>query len=637
MKQIIKVVYFDNMLKNDFFKNFDKYQLQAIKDNSRILLVHAGPGSGKTHTLVGKIIYLLDQGISPLDLLILVFSNKAKLEIDERIDIYIKKFLGSDFDKKVRAYTFHSYFLKKINQKNQSFNLKLITQKQKINIISNLIKQNFPKISLNKRLLKDIDLFISLKKMQQYHNFNDDEFLNFVFDLYIRQLKEQNLMDFDDILLIAKNEKSFFEKKYLLVDEFQDLNNLQLDIIKQFFKFRGTCMFAIGDENQSIYGFRGSISNIFSDPFFKTYNAKILYLKNNFRNSKNIIFLANNFLKNNLNINVFNKEEEKVHVIKTLDSFYQARFIAKQIEEIIGGFGLESSFLKQNDNDVFSDIAVLIRSKKQIPPLINIFLKKNIPFVVKNDSFFDKKFVQILVSFYIYFFLKDLRLLEHSFSLLNNKSSFFDLEFYITNLDIDVLKKTDFKTIDKDTLLDTGFDKTILNNLYDDFYNSDTLSQVFLNFNKTLVNIKTYKKISKNFNDFFIFISSFKKKDLLFLFDFFVKRSFFNKKVHILTFHASKGLEYKYVFIPDLNKGIVPLESKNNRKVNLFEEKRLFYVALTRAKNKLFLLYTDDKKPSKFLDSLDKSYILFEKQKSFDLFKKRKLNRQVQKSQGSLF
>lgn len=485
-------------------KNLNSEQKKFVETKGNLILI-AGPGTGKTHTLITKFEYLLSQGVEASDILALTFTNKAAAEMDSRLKLTPKPLIT----------TFHGLAYRTLSQQEKEG---LITDELEREI---LIKSALEKLRL-KFSIKEAGLMISLAKIGQISDASVE-----LIQIYNQLLEQEGLIDYDDLLLRFQPIKKY---KYLFVDEFQDTNKLQYQLLKNIVSPGGQVQ-VVGDPYQSIYGFRGSDLNLFQK-FSIDFQAKTLFLIRTYRSSQKITALANSFYKDrNLKTEVLS--EGQIRLIQTPGRFSEARHVVEEIKKEVGGIDLlNAAELGVDAKTDFSGSAILFRSHYLSRVLEQELKKANIP-IQKAGA-------------------ESVWLSEAGQKMI--KAAEKEVEANPEMAPIDLLQSlalTPDETRDLSVFL----------------YRFDTISD-FLQEYQTL---KSNDLIDPKAN-----------------------------AVTLLSMHASKGLEFDNVFIIGLEECTFSHQEKE-------EEKRLFYVAVTRARQKLYFYYS--KTPSQILMNLDLSLI----------------------------
>lgn len=600
-------------------------QREAAMHKDGPLLVVAGAGAGKTKTVTHRIVNLILEGVNPHQILAVTFTNKAAKEMRERILAEIaKNTKGQDTIPFVS--TFHSLGVQIIKE-----NASLLGLTRYFSILddgdtNSLIKESLKSLSLDPKEYepRKIKSIISREKGKfttvfDYKERENDPFasggsrlgrvVGQVWELYEKKKAEENALDFDDLLLksvkLLKERKDILEMyqerwKYIHIDEYQDTNEVQYLMSRMLSeKHKNICV--VGDADQNIYSWRGAnLKNILS--FEKDYpNATIVLLEENYRSTKNILEAANEIIKKNKyrpDKNLFTKNGlgEKIGLYESVDETDEADFIATKILEL-------------KDKSALSDIAVLYRANFQSRALEEAMLRYNIPYQVLGVKFFERKEIKDTLAY---------------LRAAVNPESMSDIKRIINFPKRGIGKATLAKIFAKETA--TLPIKTKLK--IDSFYKlleeirekikTETASQVIKFAVKKsgieaelssggdeelerLANIKELATLAIKYDTLEPGIGVEKMlEDASLASD--QDSLVINKDekeiknaVKLMTVHASKGLEFKTVFVTGLEEGLFPNERDGEVKSNedSEEERRLFYVALTRAKEKLYLSFAN--------------------------------------------
>ena len=581
--------------------NLNEQQLKAVKTTKGPLLVLAGAGSGKTKVLTTRIAFLISEKcINPENILAITFTNKAAKEMKQRV----VKLIGKT-SYRMQISTFHSFGLTLLKE-----NYQLIGYQKNFTILDSddsltLVKKIIKELNLDPKLYdpKNIRNKISNAKNemitpQEYESYTEDKIIIKIYKKYQEKLFLSNIMDFDDLLikpieLFVNNPdvlKKYQEKfKYILIDEYQDTNNAQYILIKMLSaKYKNICV--VGDNDQSIYSFRGAnYKNIMN--FEKDYKgAEIIFLEKNYRSTKNILDAANSIIKCNVerkekNLYTDNISGDPVIYKRTIDQAAEARYIVSKI------------------NKDYKETAILYRTNAQSRSIEDALLKKNIPYkIIGGFSFYKRKEIKDLLSYLllIYNTSDDVSLmrainnpkrgigqktLENLINRANtSNNSIFNIidsgkEKKFKNLILDMqekAKKLSISELVAYIIKKSGFEdeylreKTIeseirLENMYE--FKSIAISYEQENENPNLGEFLSNLSLSSDTDD----INN-------------------DDKVTLMTIHAAKGLEFDNVFIAGMEEGLFPHKNSIESKSDLEEERRLCYVAITRARKKLYLL-----------------------------------------------
>lgn len=624
------------------------------------MIVIAGAGSGKTRVLTYKIAYLMTQEIDPFNILALTFTNKAAKEMKERI----ARIVG-DEAKNLWMGTFHSVFARilriEAHKIGYTSNFTIYDSDDSQKLVGRIIKE----LNLDKDQYKYKSIFSRISSMK--NNFitpldyeNDEEMLlsdkianrsKFIqiYKQYVDRCFKAGAMDFDDLLLKTNELLSRYPEtlskyqnifRYILVDEYQDTNHSQYLIIRALSdKFQNICV--VGDDAQSIYSFRGAnINNILN--FQKDFpDAKLFRLEQNYRSTKNIVNAANSLIENNqkrLKKNVWTENEsgEKISVNKLLTDGEEGRFVASSI--------FEYKMQNQLQN---SDFAILYRTNAQSRSFEDALRKKNIPYRVYGGlSFYQRKeikdvlaYLRLLINFddeqafkriinfpprgigqttlnkvsveakkYSESDFNFIKKYSKSFDIINNSTKNKLLDFVVMIESIKVkLDSLNVFEITKEILKQSG--------LYNLYKNDESLEGVnrIQNIEELLNGIKDFVDNTEE-ND--VSVSSFLQNVALATDQ--DQESDDKNKVSLMTIHLAKGLEFPYVYIVGLEENLFPSAMNLNSRTELEEERRLFYVALTRAEKKIFLSYVlsryrwgklVDSEKSRFIDEIKEEFL----------------------------
>ncbi len=340
--------------KNPTLNSVDEYQQKAIECNNKIIIVQAGPGTGKTFTLVEKVKYLLNNSVSPEEIAVITFTNKACEELNERIN-----------RSGIKIATFHKLGIELIKKSGREFNI--LTPEQQIEILKT--KDIVNKISVIKK-----SGIIPEELKEIYENYQDF-------------LQNNKLLDFDDIISESLNYIDFFNYRYLLIDEFQDIDTIQFELVKRLLN-KLKMLFVIGDKNQSIYGFRGC-SNIFFEKLKEIdKNYKEIILKKSYRACNNLLILAEKILNKKTNLISARKCTADINFLKFENEKKETDFIVKKIKELIGGIDFHTSKTTK-ENLSFKDIVILFRLNFISKPLEKALEREGIPFQKSKDKVFE--------------------------------------------------------------------------------------------------------------------------------------------------------------------------------------------------------------------------------------------------------
>jgi len=615
------MLFYPQNIKIDYEKELNSEQLKVVREANGAALVLAGAGSGKTRTLIYRLAYLLEQGIEPKRILLMTFTNKAAKEMMSRVE----KILGI-YPTDLWGGTFHHIGNKVLRLFGEKIglppNFNILDSEDSKELVKACYRElelpddkKFPKPEvMHKMISLSANLNESLEKaMRQRFAHLPKSYLPYLMtinDLYRQKKETGRALDFDDLLAYwlrlmmidegVKN-KLASQFQYILVDEFQDTNRLQGEIIKLLAE-QSKNLLVVGDDAQSIYSFRGAdVNNILQFP--KNFPAcQIFKLETNYRSAPEILTLANQSIAKNYS--QFKKELVTVRepfnkpmLVELIDPMGQAEFVA---EEILA--------LHEERNLSWKEIAVLFRSHYQSLELELVLQQKHIPYEMRGGlRFFEQAHVKDVLAFVkILANHKDesawRRILAQltgvgpaqSDQLISWAGRFDKLTDLINAADPDFFTKKallgwqTLKNLIKN-LLDKTEPSEILNFILDQHY-FDYLAGAYDNaieraedLRQLVLFARNYKKIIDLLNDALL-TENFrgqkpgeKKKDI--------------DAVILSTIHQAKGLEWPAVFVIGLAEGQFPNSRMFSRPQELEEERRLFYVAVTRAEKWLYLTY----------------------------------------------
>ena len=631
-------------------------QKEAVENLDGPMLVLAGAGSGKTKVLTTKVAYLLEKkDISPTNILAITFTNKAAKEMKERIYSIVGR---NAF--RIQISTFHSFGLKLLKENydllGYDSNFTILDSDDSLTVIKKIMKEL--DIDSNKYNYRAIRSTISNNKNEmvspdEFHKFvhNDyDEVVEKVYIEYEKSLKRSNAIDFDDLLILPlelfdKNKevlKKYQEEyKYIFIDEYQDTNRPQY-LLSKMISAKYKNITVVGDNDQAIFTWRGAnYRNILN--FEKDYSdAKVVILDENYRSTKNILKAANNVIKNNKirkekNLWTQNEDGKLISYYKAFDEKDEANYVVKEIKNLL------------DDNVSPNDICVLYRANAQSRTLEESFLSNNISYrIVGAYAFYNRKEIKDLISYLklIHNEKDDVSLLrvinypkrgignktieELTIAANNNGTCLYDAiesgkELEFKNI-IEELKKASEK-MSLTEFIDLVLDKTGIR--------PELKSERTLEADIRLENLEEFKSITRTVEevDGIASLGDF-LDEISLVTDASEKQEDGGEKVNLMTMHAVKGLEFDYVFVIGVEEGLFPHLNSMNSEEELEEERRLCYVAITRARKKLYiinarsrLLYgkVSSNVPSRFISEIGDD--LLDQEKKEPLFSK-KINRE---------
>ena len=647
-----------------YLEELNEAQQKAVLHKEGPMIIIAGAGSGKTRVLTYRIAYLMEQGVDPFHILALTFTNKAAKEMKERIASVV----GESESKNLWMGTFHSIFARILRFEADKLgfpsNFTIYDAQDSQRLIGTIIRE----MQLDKDLYKAKSVANRISKFKNNlitvkAYYNNPELLEYdtlakrpkigeIYENYVERCFRAGAMDFDDLLLrtnelltrfpevLAKYQDRF---RYILVDEYQDTNHSQYLIVRALAdRFQNVCV--VGDDAQSIYAFRGAnIKNILG--FQRDYPDAVTYkLEQNYRSTKHIVMAANSIIeKNKVKLDkvlwTSNEQGEKVKVRQLISDAEEGRYIADSI--------FENQLQKQLKN---RDFAVLYRTNAQSRAIEDALRKKNIKYRIYGGiSFYQRKEIKdVLAYLRLLINPKDEEALKRVINYpvrgigqttLNRLSvkaneigiSIFDVLEQMDSIDINLnagikRKLNDFMMmikafqvglqtqsafeVAKDIVHKTG----IIRHLEKEGMPED-ITRVE-NIQELLNGIQDFIVVQSELEDGDTSLSAFLENVALAT-DFDIEKED-KDVVTLMTVHMAKGLEFPYVYIAGLEEGLFPSAMNMNTREDLEEERRLFYVALTRAERQAYLLHTQmrfrwgkltDCEPSRFLDEIDETHL----------------------------
>lgn len=652
----------------NYLNTLNEEQRHAVTTTQGPLLVLAGAGSGKTRVITYRILYLINEKhVSPRHILGITFTNKASNEMQERINKLANKPI-----KGLTISTFHSFgvrILKKhIHHLGYKPNFNIYDENDKKNLIKSILNEmhldslefNLNVISKQISLAKNMHLF--LKYFDQLQN---EEYKIIVKDIYKRyeeNLKHCNSLDFDDLIILPitllkkfpEIQKEYQKQyQYILVDEYQDTNNIQYQFIKKLLNPQNNIC-VVGDDDQAIYGFRGSsIEHILR--FEKDFpNTIVITLTKNYRSSKNILLAAGSIIKNNTqrhikSINPTKKLGEKILIRETDDEMKEAEFVINKMND-----------LHYNHKIQWKEMAILYRTNFQSRPFEEVLRFKNIPYkIIGGIEFYDRKEIKDILAYlkvianekdelsllrilnYPKRGIGDKTIYELNQYSMKNKLSLYETLAQIDKIDsikstlkniinnfVDVInryKKEFFHT--KKPMYKIAYDLVEEIQYEDELKNeSDEMLAVkrkMYNISELISSIRNYEESAKETDEKPNLYNYLNKISLL------TREEETNNgeenKVSLMTLHLSKGLEFQTVFIVGMENDLLPHLKTLEEGNSIEEERRLFYVGMTRAKENLIITYAKnrkkfgtplDKEPSQFIGEIPEGYCMTTDEKS---------------------
>ncbi len=574
----------------DFTKELNSEQLPAVEQVDGPIIILAGAGSGKTRVLVYKVLYLvLEKQIKPDNILMVTFTNKAAGEMKERIHKKLQS-LSVKISTPPSVGTFHSLCAKILRVDGIHIDIPREYQIFDTEDQVSVIKQALEKLDISPKNAKPKSILHTISQAKNqlidattYSSIARGYFQKIaasVYSTYQELMKEQHALDFDDLILatirLFKERPEILEKyqdkfKYILVDEYQDTNHAQFVLTKLLAsKHHNICI--VGDFSQSIYSFRGAdFRNL--EKFKNQYpNFKEFALSQNYRSTQNILSAATSIISNNsshpiLSLWTKNLDGDMVEVVQLENEHEEAEFI---IQQILRKKKFDPSFS-------FSSVAVLYRMNAQSRSLEETFLHYGIPYtLVGGTSFYQRREVKDLISYLSYYYNPTNKVAYERIEKIGKRRLAQFLEL------IESLKyEGRFESISTIELLDLALKKTSYLELYDETDPEDKTR---------LENIKELRSVAIEFPT----LASFLENIALVQAESTPDGKIVDKKdtVTFMTIHAAKGLEYKMVFLIGMEEGLFPNNQSLLSSDEIEEERRLCYVGVTRAEDKLFLLCT---------------------------------------------
>ncbi|MEB8328965.1 UvrD-helicase domain-containing protein [Flavobacteriaceae bacterium KMM 6897] len=647
-----------------YLKVLNEAQKAPVLHKDGALMVIAGAGSGKTRVLTYRIAYLMDQGVDAFNILALTFTNKAAREMKKRI----AEIVGSTEAKSLWMGTFHSVFAKLLRFEADKLgypsNFAIYDTQDSQRLIASIIKE----MGLDKDIYKYKQV---QNRISSYKNnlitvkayFNNPELVEAdamakrprtgeIYKNYVDRCFKAGAMDFDDLLLRTNELLTRFPEvlmkyqnrfKYILVDEYQDTNHSQYLIVKALSdRFQNICV--VGDDAQSIYSFRGAnINNILN--FQKDYENVVMYrLEQNYRSTKNIVNAANSVIAKNTKqlekvVWTANEDGAMIKLHRSTTDAEEGRFVAESI--------FEHRMQEQLLNGSF---AVLYRTNSQSRSIEDGLRKRDIPYRIYGGlSFYQRKEIKDVLS-YLRLVLnpKDEEALKRVINFpargigqstmdkllvaANHYGrSIFEVMENLDKIDLKINSGTKRKLEDFVTMIKSF---QITNENYDAFAIAEHVSKktgLLLEFKKdgTPEGIAKMENIEELLNGMKDFVEGQKEiadatgnlgefmEDVALATDL-DKDTADEDRVALMTVHMAKGLEFPYVYIVGMEEDLFPSGMSMSTRSELEEERRLFYVALTRAEKQAYLTYTQsryrwgklvDAEPSRFLEEIDEKYV----------------------------
>ncbi len=623
----------------NYYELLTDKQKEAVFCTAKAIRVVAGAGSGKTRVLITRIIYLLKElNILENEILGITFTNKAAREMKERLE----KYLG--FKSEVMISTIHSICARILRESIHFLNypnsyIVLDSEDQKT-ILKNICKE----LDVDRKEINyySISSYISNNKT---HHINPNEALKFtyedegeklkqkIYERYEMYLSNNFMLDFDDLIL--KTIKLFKEfpqvalkyaerYKYVLVDEFQDVDHNQYELIK-LLSHKHQNVYVVGDPDQTIYSWRGASVDIILN-FEKDFkDSKTIILNENFRSSGNILKGSNSIIKNNQNridkdLFTSKGEGEKIRVKGFLNEELEASFVAEEI--------------KNKYQNSYKDVAVLYRANYQSRIIEKKLIENRIPYLIYGGiRFYERAEIKDVLAYLRMIVVGDdialLRTINNPKRGIGDKSieefllkaseSKCSIYEYLISHKSELKNKKLINYLEVIEKLKSDIEIKSIEDLYSEVLEFTGYKQMLLdnreherieNINELLKDIKSYQENypEDNLLDYLQMVNLYSEN---------FKEAKSDNTLLLMTVHSAKGLEFESVYIIGLNDGVFPSERSMTEKSGLEEERRLAYVAYTRAKNNLCLTYNTGINysgkvgiPSRFINEIDEEFVL---------------------------
>lgn len=657
----------------DYLNELNDSQRKAVEATEGPVMVIAGAGSGKTRVLTYRIAHLINKGVDPFNILSLTFTNKAAQEMKERIG----KIVGYSESRNIWMGTFHSVFARILRTEAEKIgypqNFTIYDTQDAKNLIKTILKEQgldekiykpnlvYNRISSAKNNLLSAAAYLNNTTIQSEDRQAAKPKIGEVYKIYESRCFKAGAMDFDDLLFktnvllrdfpdVLNNYQHRF--KYILVDEYQDTNFSQYIIVKKLAAaFENICV--VGDDAQSIYAFRGAnIQNILN--FKSDYaDAKTFKLEENYRSTKNIVNAANSIIKHNekqIEKNVFtsNPEGKKIKVHRAATDNEEGKIVANLI------FDTQQSYQARN-----KDFAILYRTNAQSRAMEEALRRKNISYkIYGGTSFYQRKEIKDLLSYFRMIInpndeeaLK--RIINYpargigkttmdkiAIVANNNKKSLWHIVTNLNQYNVGINSGAQTKIGGFIEMMKSFASQLTSKNAYDlgNEIASTTGILKELYTDRTPEGISRYENIQELLNGLKEFTETQNEEEgdvtprglAEFLQDVALLTNADNEKdedrdkVTLMTIHSAKGLEFPYVHIVGLEENLFPSQMVLTSRADLEEERRLFYVAITRAEKAIHLSFASSRykwgslifcEPSRFIEEIDEEFLEFTFQK----------------------
>ncbi len=647
-----------------YIAQLNEAQREPVLQKDGPMIIIAGAGSGKTRVLTIRIAYLMSLGVDAFSILALTFTNKAAKEMKSRI----AQIVGNNEAKNLWMGTFHSVFARILRAESDKLgypsNFTIYDTQDSVRLISAIIKemqldkdvykpkQVLGRISSYKNNLITVKAYFNNPELQEADAMAKKPRLGEIYQNYVERCFKSGAMDFDDLLLktnellnrfpdvLAKYQDRF---RYILVDEYQDTNHSQYLIVRALSdRFQNICV--VGDDAQSIYAFRGAnINNILN--FQKDYQGVQTYrLEQNYRSTRNIVEAANSIIeKNKVKLEkvvwTANDDGAKIKIHRSITDGEEGRFVAGEI--------WNEKMRHQLKN---GDFAILYRTNAQSRAMEDALRKRDIPYRIYGGlSFYQRKEVKDVLAYlrlvvnpkdeealvrvinYPARGIGDTTLEKLTIAANHYKRSIYEVMQNVDKIDLKLNAGTRQKISDFVTMIQSF---QVINETQDAFYLTDHVTKKtglvqelkkdgtpegigkIQNIEELLNGIKDFTDGQKEIDGARGSLSEF-LEDVALATDL-DKDTSDEDRVALMTIHLAKGLEFPYVFVVGMEEDLFPSAMSMNTRPELEEERRLFYVALTRAEKQAYLTYAQsryrygkltDSEPSRFIEEIEERYL----------------------------
>ncbi|PKP51155.1 MAG: ATP-dependent DNA helicase [Bacteroidetes bacterium HGW-Bacteroidetes-12] len=654
----------------NYLNELNTPQKQAVETTEGPVMVIAGAGSGKTRVLTYRIAHLINKGVDPFNILALTFTNKAAQEMKERIG----KIVGFSEARNLWMGTFHSVFAKILRAEAEKIgyprNFTIYDTQDSKNLIKTILKELqldekiykpnlvYSRISTAKNNLITPSKYCADTTIQSEDRQSAKPKMGEIYTIYASRCFKSSAMDFDDLLfktnILFRDHLDVLHKyqhrfKYILVDEYQDTNFSQYIIVKKLAAvFQNICV--VGDDAQSIYAFRGAnIQNILN---FKTDypDLKTFKLEENYRSSKNIVSAANCIIKNNkdqIEKNVFtsNNLGNKIQVHRASTDNEEGKIVSNLIYDA-----------QVNEHLKPKDFAILYRTNAQSRSMEEALRRKNIPYKIYGGlSFYQRKEIKDLIAYFRLTInpndeeaikrvinypargIGDTTLEKIAVSAINNQKSIWEVISNLNQFNVDLNNGIRTKIGNFVAMIQSFTTQLQLKNAFDlgneIASTSGILKELFSD--RTPEGISRYENIQELLNGLKEFTETQNEleedvtprglpeflQDVALLTNADNEKEEEKDKVTLMTIHSAKGLEFPYVYIVGLEENLFPSQMALTSRADLEEERRLFYVAVTRAEKNLVLCFASSRykwgslqfsEPSRFISEIDDAFLDFQ-------------------------